>query len=235
MLAEASQSARRHDFVHRVPDIAAAQVLVLLHQGKLAAAAELAQAHQLPTSQARVHLAHGNTSAALAVLKPWRAQVEAREWADERLKVLVLQALAFQAQGERERAVNLLLDAVTLAEPGGFIRTFLDEGTPMLHLLAMAEASGKMRDSCGRLLAAFVTEKQKGRDAALPAPAVQPLTPREMEVLQLMAQGLSNQEIAERLVLALDTVKGHNQSIFGKLQAQRRTEAVARARALRLL
>jgi LuxR family maltose regulon positive regulatory protein len=61
------------------------------------------------------------------------------------------------------------------------------------------------------------------------------LSRREVEVLQLMAQGLSNQEMSERLFLALDTVKGHNRNIFGKLQVQRRTEAVARARELGLL
>ncbi len=66
-------------------------------------------------------------------------------------------------------------------------------------------------------------------------PLIEPLSPRELEVLHLMAQGLSNQEMCERLFLALSTVKGHNRNIFGKLQVQRRTEAVARARELGLL
>ena len=73
------------------------------------------------------------------------------------------------------------------------------------------------------------------RIGPLPNPILSHSAPREVEVLQLIAQGLSNQEISERLVLALGTVKGHNQNIFGKLQVQRRTEAVARARALGLL
>ena len=239
LLAEARQSAHQRNFVHHLPEIAAVQVLALLHQGDLSAAAEWAQAHDLPLSQARVHLAYGNASAALSVLEPWRAQVEARELADESLKALVLQALALDAQGEEERGVHLLLDALALAEAGGFIRTFVDEGAPMAHLLATAKATGKIRDSIGKLLAAFAAEKQKGRDTSRLAPTAQPvlqvLSPREMEVLQLIAQGLSNQQIAERLFLALDTVKGHNQSIFGKLQVQRRTEAVARARARGLL
>src|SRR6266571_3711586 len=92
VLDEAEAFVRRHSFVFRMPDVAAAQVLILLHQGNLAAAAHLAQTHDLPISQARVHLAQRDPSTALAVLLPWRRQVEAKGWADERLKVMVLQA-----------------------------------------------------------------------------------------------------------------------------------------------
>ena len=81
MLAETEQSVRQHNFVHRMPEVAAAQVLVLLRQGNLAAAAHLAQTHELPISQARVHLAQGDPSAALAVLEPLRQQMEAKGWA----------------------------------------------------------------------------------------------------------------------------------------------------------
>src|SRR5437016_13238624 len=94
VLDEAEAYVRLHRFVFRMPDVAAAQVLLLLHQGHLAAAAHLAQTHELPISQARVHLAQGDPSAALAVLPPWRRQVEAKGWEDERLKVMVLQAVA---------------------------------------------------------------------------------------------------------------------------------------------
>ena len=239
LLAEAGQSVRQHNFVFRMPEVAAAQVLTLLRQGNLVAAAHLAQTHELPLSQARVHLARGNPSAALAVLEPWRRQVEAKGWEDERLKVMVLQAVALQAHGEKDKAVQLLFDALALAAPGGFIRTFLDEGLPMAHLLSKAEARGMMTDSIGKLLAVCEAEAQKRENTSSLSPPTQPLieplSPRELEVLQLMAQGLSNHEISERLFLALDTVKGHNRKIFDKLQVQRRTEAVARARALGLL
>ena len=127
-LSEASQSARQQNFVYRMPEVAAAQVLTLLRQGHLAAAAQLAQTHDLPLSQARVHLAQGDPSAALAVLEPWRRQVEAKGWQDERLKVMVLQAVALQAHGEQDQAVHLLCDALAIASPGGFIRLFVDEG-----------------------------------------------------------------------------------------------------------
>jgi LuxR family maltose regulon positive regulatory protein len=239
VLDEAEAYVRRHSFVFRMPDVAAAQVLLLLHQGHLAAAAHLAHLHDLPISQARVHLAQRDTSAALARLLPWRRQVEAKGWADERLKVMVLQAVALQAHGEQDQAVPLLCDALALAAPAGFIRLFVDEGRPMAHLLFEAAASGMMPDYTGKLLAVLEADAQKREDtSSQPPPSqplIEPLSRRELEVLHLMAQGFSNQEMCERLFLALDTVKGHNRKIFDKLQVQRRTEAVARARELGLL
>jgi LuxR family maltose regulon positive regulatory protein len=210
----------------------------LLRQGNLAAAAHLAQTHELPISQARVRLAQGDTSAALAVLAPFRQQMEAKGWEDERLKAIVLQAVALHAQGEKDQAVHWLGDALALAEPGGFIRTFVDEGAPMARLLPEASAHGIRPDYVDKLLAAFEAEGRTSQGKAdLPPiqPLIEPLSRRELEVLQLIAQGLSNREIGERLFLALSTVKGHSRIIFDKLQVQRRTEAVARARELGLL
>jgi len=238
ILARTEQSVRQYNFVHRVPEVAAAQVLTLLRQGNLAAAAHLAQTHNLLTSQARVHLAEGNPSAALAVLEPFRQQVEAKGWADEQLKAMILQAIAHQAHGENGEAVQVLGDALALAEPGGFIRIFVDEGLPMAQLLSEAAAHGMLPGYVGKLLAAFESEEQKRTDnSSLPPaqPLIEPLSQRELEVLRLIAQGFSNDEIGKRLFLALDTVKGHNRKIFDKLQVQRRTEAVARARELGLL
>jgi ATP/maltotriose-dependent transcriptional regulator MalT len=263
MLAQANQSARQQNFVYRIPEVAAAQVLTLLRQGRpeaVAAAAQLAQTHQLPISQARVHLAQGDPSAALAVLELLRQQMEAKGWQDERLKVMVLQAVAYHVQGEKDKAVQVLGDALALAEPGGFIRIFVDEGFPIAHLLSEAAAHGIMPDYISKLSAVFEAEEQpvlpapaaagaaqvagrqaspgKSQDQSVLPPAqplIEPLSQRELEVLQLIAQGLSNREISERLFLALSTVKGHSRIIFGKLQVQRRTEAVARARELGLL
>ena len=237
-LAEASQSAHQKNFVFRIPEVAAAQVLTLLRQGNLAEAEHLAQTYKLLVSQARVYLARGDTSAALAVLVAFRRQVEARGWEDERLKTMVLQAVALQAQGEKEAAVKLLGEALALAEPGGFIRVFVDEGLPVAQLLSGAASRGIMPDYAGKLLAAFEAEKQQGKAEPHLPPAqslIEPLSQRELEVLRLIAQGLSNREISDRLYLALSTVKGHSRIIFDKLQVQRRTEAVARARELGLL
>jgi LuxR family maltose regulon positive regulatory protein len=246
ILSQASQSTRQHNFVQRLPEIAAAQVLVLLHQGDRAAAAHLAQTHDLPLSQARVYLAQGDTSAALTNLEALRLEAESKRWEDERLRVMVLQAVAHHARGEKEKALSLLTEALTLAEPGGFIRLFIDEGAPMQLLILdfkrliekqLHVPDHSMIDYANKILSAFVSSPpmQQSKFKDRKSEMVEPLSQRELEVLKLIAQGLSNDEIGKRLFLALDTVKGHNRRIYDKLQVQRRTEAIARARELGLL
>ncbi len=240
-LAEAEHFARLHHFVNQLPQIAALQVQVLLRQGNVPAAAELAQKHELQPSLARVRMAQGDASAALAVLAPLRRNAEAKGWADELLTATVLQSLALHVQGETRKAERTLSEALTMAEPGGFTRIFVDEGIAMERLLRKAAAGNATPEYAVRLLSAFEAEAEKrerklGRREAQPAePLIDPLSDRELEVLNLIAGGLSNHEISERLFLALSTVKGHNRVIFDKLQVARRTEAVARARELGLL
>jgi LuxR family maltose regulon positive regulatory protein len=238
MLSQTEQTARQNNFTLRLPEIAGVQVQVLLKQTNLPAAAELARRLELPLIQARVLLAQGDSSAALAILEPFSQQMETKGWADESLKTMILQAIALHAHGEKDKAMQLLGETLTLAEPGGFIRLFVDEGPPMAHLLSEAAAQGIRPDYISKLLAAFKAEAPKSKEKSYQPTALplsESLSQRELEVLQLIAQGLSNREISERLFLALDTVKGHNRIIFGKLQVQRRTEAVARARKLGLL
>ncbi|MGZ6267029.1 MAG: LuxR C-terminal-related transcriptional regulator, partial [Candidatus Limnocylindrales bacterium] len=239
MLTETAQSVRQNDFVHRMPEVAAAQVLTLLAQGDMTSAAHLAQTHDLPLSQARVHLALGDPSAALAVLEPYRRRVVERAWADEELKTLVLLAVALDALGERAKAVEVLDQGLALAEPGGFIRIFVDEGAPMARLLNEACSRGLHVGYVRQLLAAFPVND--GGQGASPATRVaarrlaEPLSSRELEVLPLIAEGLTNQEIAARLYLSLHTVKAHARTIYAKLGVSSRTQAVARGRALGLL
>ena len=253
ILARIEQSARQQNFVQRLPEIAAIQVLTLLRQGQAAAAGQLARQYDLSLSQARVLIAQGDPAAALAVLAPYRQQMEARGWADERLQAIVLQAVALHLKGERASAAQALAEALALAEPGGFIRLFVDEGEPMRMAIAdfrlriekqAGDSDHKLLGYVDKLLAAF------GQSAAISPPIgdlrqskvenpkskmLEPLSQREVEILKLITQGLSNREIGERLFLALDTVKGHNRRIFDKLQAESRTEAIARARELGLL
>lgn len=154
------------------------------------------------------------------------------------IEILVLQALAHHAQGDLPAALLPLQRALTLAEPEGYVRTFLDEGLSMIGLLREASAHKIMPDYTGKLLAAFEAEQRESKDKpeqSHPQPLIEPLSQRELDVLRLIAEGLSNQEICERLFLALDTIKGHNRRIFNKLQVQRRTEAIARARELGLI
>jgi len=253
MLAEIEQSVRQNNLMHRMPEVAVVQVKVLLRQGNVTAAADLAGKYELPLSRARVLLAQGDPSAALAVLRPLRQQMEAKGLADESFKALILQAVALRANGEKDKAVQLLGEALALAEPGGFIRIFVDEGEPMRLLLSdfRSRIEKQPHDRvqllsgyADKLLAAF------GQQTAMPPPTgelrqstirnpqsaiLEPLSQRELEILKLITEGLSNREIGERLFLALDTVKGHNRRIFDKLEVQSRTEAIARARELGLL
>jgi LuxR family maltose regulon positive regulatory protein len=230
---------RQHNFVDRMPEVAAAQVLTLLHQGDLAAAAHLAEKHDLPASRARVHLAQGETSAALTVLEPLRQQVEAKGWEDGQLKVMVLQAVALYAHGEKTKAAQLLDDALALAEPGGFIRTFVDEGPPMARLLYEALSRGIAADHVRRLLAAFPIADEEhsdpSRSPVSESDLVEPLSEREVEVLQLIAEGLTNQQVATRLYLSMHTVKAHARNIYRKLAVRNRTQAVAKGRTLGVL
>ena len=241
LVAAADQQVRLRNFLQRVPDVAEVKVLLMLAQGNLVTAAEVAQLQGYPSSLARVYIAQGDGAAAQALLEPVRQQVEARHWLYEQLKVMILQALALQASAASGEALQEIKMVLALAEPGGFVRSFVDEGPAMAQLLAAAAARGIMPAYTAKLLTAAAAEERKGKAAPLPAgPAaeqllVEPLSPRELEILQLVAKGLSNREIGERLFLALDTVKGHNRRIFEKLQVQRRTEAIAKARALNLL
>lgn len=234
LLSKARQAVQQHNFVQQVAPLAAVQIQFLRHEGQLAAAAELAEAHDLPLSRARVLLAQGEAHSALALLEPWRAQMAAKGWGDEVLKATVLQAVAYEAVGDENTAVFHLREALSTAVGGGFIRLFVDEGEPMAALLARLnekeqEEGGSLAPYIQQLLAAMA-------DLAPTLPTlVEPLSERELEILHLIAEGLSNREIGARLFIALDTVKGHNRRLYGKLAVQRRTEAVARGRELGLL
>lgn len=240
-LDEAEASVRRHGFMARMPEIAAERVRALLRQGHVEAAAQLATTLDLPPAQARVHLARNQPAAALDVLEQERRRVAGEGWAAERLKVLVLQSLAWHAHGDEASAGDAMAEALDLAEPGGFVRLFVDELGPMVHLLRAAEARGAKPTYVAKILAAFASPEST-RERSVDPPVTkdgfelqEPLTERELTILRLVAQGLSNREIAERLFRAVDTVKGHGRRIYGKLEVRNRTEAVARARELGLL
>lgn len=186
ILHEAEEFLRQHNFAFRMADVAAAQVLTLLRQGHLAAAAHLAETHQLPLGLARIHLAMGDTSAALAVLEPWRRQVEDKGWRDERLKVMILKAVALGAHADGDAAVQQLQEALALAEPGGFIRSFVDEGIPMARLLHATAAHGRTPDYIAKLLTVFGVGEQTSADTSDTShcqPLIEPLSQRELEVL----------------------------------------------------
>jgi LuxR family maltose regulon positive regulatory protein len=162
------------------------------------------------------------------------------------IEILVLQALAHHAQGDRPAALVPLERALTLAEPEGYVRLFLDEGSPMAQLLREAAVHKIMPDYTGKLLAGFEAAQQMsagesplpdGRGPSSPAaqPLIEPLSQREIEVLRLFTTDLSGPEIARELTIALSTVRTHTKSIYSKLNVKNRREAVQRATELDLM
>ena len=130
--------------------------------------------------------------------------------------------------------------ALSLAEPEGYVRTFVDEGAPMAALLRRAASRGVAPAYVSKLLDALEAEAPMRRGSTGPAspvaqPLEEPLSERELEVLRLVVDGLSNRDIAQELVLATGTVKKHINNIFTKLNVRSRTQAVSQARELTLL
>jgi LuxR family maltose regulon positive regulatory protein len=164
------------------------------------------------------------------------------------IEILIAQALAHQAQGDMRAALTPLQQALTLAEPEGYCRIFVDEGAPMMHLLSQASAQGIRAAYVASLLAAF-GEEPMGHAGEAPHPAaitppqsiqrtqsaIEPLSDRELDVLRLFATELSGPEIADELVIALSTLRTHTKSIYGKLNVNSRRAAVNRAEELSLL
>ncbi|MBN1218228.1 MAG: AAA family ATPase [Anaerolineae bacterium] len=194
---------------------------------------ELRQIEQL--TRCRCLIAQNKADEALTLLAPLRRIPEDKGRTACELEILLLQALAYQIQNQPAKSLVALEKALTLAEPEGYIRLFIDEGDVMAELLALArEKGGVLSDYAGRLLAVFSQESRHPSSFGL-HPFIEPLSDRELEVLGLIAAGLSNQHIAQELVLTIGTVKWHLSNIYSKLGVNSRTQAVARARELRLL
>lgn len=206
---------------------------------------------------ARIWLAQGKLSETADLLGQLMQGAETAGCTGQLIEILALQALAQQAQGDLDGGVQTLSRALALAEPAGYVRLFVDEGRPMGELLArVALTETAVAAYARRILAAFPAPTPDGDQAAAagesaPPPAKQPeaaeispelahwlaepLSERELEALQLVAEGLTNRQIGERLFISTATVKKHMENIYGKLYARNRTQAVARARELGLL
>jgi LuxR family maltose regulon positive regulatory protein len=162
---------------------------------------------------------------------------------DTLIEILALKATALHAQKRPEEALHTLEECLLLAEPGGYVRVFLDAGNPMRDLLIsyLRTPELPLKPYAQMLLNAVHADGTVSFPDALPArspsPAgfIEPLTPREMEVLRLMTEGCSNQQIAATLVLSEGTIKFHVHSILAKIQVHSRTQAIAAAKKLNLI
>ncbi|MEM7734708.1 MAG: LuxR C-terminal-related transcriptional regulator [Deinococcota bacterium] len=253
LLDRTAREIQQKNFIGRLPDVVDLQVTTLLEQGKYAEAAQLAQSHDVPLSQVRLFLVEGQTEGALEHLTTYYSHVSANHWLDEQLKTRILQTLAFDQLNDDANAQRCLEDALSLASAGGYIRLFVDEDRvlgqgKLQKRIATISAQGQFGEYLEALVAAFEEDHTGDADKAISNTAeadkqvqraaellLEPLTARELDVLTLVAEGLSNRDIGARLFRSLDTIKGHNRRIFGKLQVRNRTEAVAKARELGLL
>jgi len=250
-LEKAEHLAQRHPYPVLSGALASLRVRFWLLRGNLRAASLWLQENRPGTGDlfefsqeleqlavARALLGLNQPARALPLLRQLQDMAEeaGRMWG--LIENLLLQAQALQMEGDLDQAVSTLGRALSLAEPEGYVRSFVDEGEPMVRLLRRALAEGIAPSYVSKLLVAFGESAQPVPPAAqalVDQPLVDPLTERELEVLRLIAAGLSNREIAQELFVAVSTVKTHINHIYGKLDTKSRIKAVAKARRLGLL
>ncbi|HPL27960.1 MAG TPA: LuxR C-terminal-related transcriptional regulator [Anaerolineae bacterium] len=252
-LERAEQAVRQHELSPWVPaQLAACRVRMWLAprggglealarwveacRGALAAGAQLDYAREAEyLALARALIALRRNGEAMALLGRLRTGAEAGVRLGEVIEIRVLEAVALRAGGELGAALASLERALAPAEPEGYVRSFVDGGAPVAALLADLAADRRSSHAAyvRRLLAAFGLETG-GQTEAL-AGLAETLSERELEVLRCMAAGLTNGEIAARLVVALSTVKTHINHIFAKLDVTTRTQALVKASELGLL
>jgi LuxR family maltose regulon positive regulatory protein len=230
--------------------VGALEAQLRLSQGDVAAAASWAKESGLSIDDeisfqhefmyrtlARLLIAQNQLDEALELLARLLKMIEAVGAMGIVIQILILQALALQTRGESEQAMAALKRALTLAEPEGYVRVFIDEGAPIGELLLKAATQGIAVDYIGKLLAALESETVDAQSTTPPAPSalVDPLSERELEVLRLLTTHLSSTEIAQELFISVNTVRSHIKSIYGKLNVHSRKDAIQRAQELELL
>jgi LuxR family maltose regulon positive regulatory protein len=246
--------AHRHGFAPAlVAHGAAVRAQLELAQGNLATALRWAETSGLSARDAlsyphereyltlaRVRIAQGRAQPtgsflpeALGLLERLLEDAEPKARMSSVIEILLLRALALQAQGKQEEALKTLGSALALAEPEGYMRLFLDAGTPILVLLRQAYAH---QITPGYVVTLLEAAGQQVRPAPHRSSQVlDSLTARESEVLRLLVDGASNREIADHLVLSVNTVKRHVWNLCGKLGVRSRAQAISKARTLQLV
>jgi LuxR family maltose regulon positive regulatory protein len=235
------------------PRVEAFRASLWIKQGNLDAAQQWAETSGLSADGDLVYLREGETitlarvliaqeklDCAMQLLTRLLAAAQDGGRDGQVIEILTLEAVALKTQGKQAEALTALKRALVLGEPEGYIRTFIDKGEAVVALLRQAKGPGIALNYVAKLLAASEVEAEKRRRVRSPAPTIvqpliEPLSRRELEVLRLMAAGLSNRQIADKLYLSINTVKWYTRHIFGKLGVSRRTQAVNCAHALDIL
>lgn len=251
LMQQAVEIVQKHDLRQIFLPVLAWQACLWLVQGDVAAAARWAEKIE-PTiygdlnpaiefehmTLARVFIALGRVGDAQELLARLLSAAHDGGRMGRVIGISVLQALAAKMQGNISVALDALNNALTLAEPEGYVRTFVDEGVPMRELLREVQRRGIAVGYVTKLLAEFNT--MSASSAPMPHSRqedleYEPLSGRELEVLRLMAEGASNREIAATLVISIGTVKKHSSNIFFKLDVRTRTQAIVNARKYNIL
>jgi LuxR family maltose regulon positive regulatory protein len=182
---------------------------------------------------ARVHLQAGELEKVLEIHERVRPQAEAGGRLARVIELDLFKAAALWKLGQQDQAMESIEKCLALAEPEGMVRLFLDAGDTAIDLLRKAKSKGKRMEYLARLEDAFSGPHTASKEKALPVPPqaalVEPLTEREMEVLRLMCNGYGNQDIADEMIVSVNTVKKHTSNIYGKLGVRNRAQAVLRA------
>ncbi len=241
ILDEWQTEAKRIDMPLVMPVFFAHRALILMRTGHVGKALEWASGFGIPGDGgipsamddqalilARICIAGKRLDRAAGLLGRLRAGAEGGGRQGRLIQTGALESLLLDAQGDSAGALEVLTWALTLAQPEGYVRTFVDLGEPMRRLL---ERVTSIPDYTARLLTADAAPQERPIQDGL----IEPLSDRELDVLALMAEGLTNQEIADRLFISINTVKTHAKSLYGKLSVRNRAQATLRARELSLI
>jgi LuxR family maltose regulon positive regulatory protein len=187
----------------------------------------------------RVMIAQGQLDEAWVHLEKLEKLSKRTKRFNSHIEVLILSALVLDSKNEKEIALDYLHKSLTMAAKEGYVRIFVNEGPPMARLLHEALSRGISPDYVRQLLGAFPIDEPEQATSTKSkvdqSELIEPLSEREIEVLELIAEGLTNQEISSRLYITLNTVKTHTRQFYAKLGVHTRTQAVARGRALGLI
>ncbi len=250
LVQQAVRVGRKRRIAAEMRFLAVRQVNILIKQDQLNDAAQLVR--ELPDEEgsgiwffdrglasiarARVLIAQREFIRAAQLLETARQDAETGGQIGTLIGILALLALALHGQGDTAQATATLTRSLLLAEPEGYIRTFVDLGEEMSKLLQRMKAEGgRIKEYAVQILSVFGSEINLHPLSFVLQPLEEPLSERELGVLRLIAEGLSNREIAERLVVTVSTVKTHTYNLYGKLGVNSRTQALAKARDLKLL